>query len=536
MRQALPMSATGFSAAFLAPPPVAACSCALARYVKRGTHATVRQSNNVAILTDAPRVTSARLASARWPARGTWQVAVRVLAPLGALALEGWPALLGAVLVQEGGLWLAQRLTSTRHQRFAANLFLAAYALRFAIVLPTHYFHKLANGNGALYRDDYTNDLVGEWLVRIAHGEVPTAIFAGHQYLLSSAYTYLLMGIYTLFGYAPLLPKLLNVGLAGLCAVLAFEIARRVFSVRVATLTAVGMAVLPSLIVWSVATLKETLVLFASLVALRVLQFLCDADRRDARTWDVIVVLLGVTVLLLDLRSSSAYIVITLLLLLVLGRSRVRLRAWQIGLAGVAVGGLLIGGALVVREHASNRPISAALEDLALQIRHRRAQEASGATSQLRSETDLPSLEDSPLPSQVEAASDTTPFSLSADVIDPLGYALLAPTPWQAQSTQELAASAEMAVWDVLLVGSFFAWRARPRQPMFALGLIAYGVANWLILAAVEGNVGNLLRHRLMLDPVLLMLGLAGLEWIWFRLRTELPAQERHYPQDEGGP
>jgi hypothetical protein len=76
-----------------------------------------------------------------------------------------------------------------------------------------------------------------------------------------------------------------------------------------------------------------------------------------------------------------------------------------------------------------------------------------------------------------------------------------------------------MVVWDVMLVVSFFAFRARPRQPMFALCLVAYGVANWLILAAVEGNVGNLLRHRLMVDPVLIIFGAAGLESLWPRLR-----------------
>ena len=62
-----------------------------------------------------------------------------------------------------------------------------------------------------------------------------------------------------------------------------------------------------------------------------------------------------------------------------------------------------------------------------------------------------------------------------------------------------------------------------PRQRLFALALIVYGVANWLILAAVEGNVGNLLRHRLMLDPVLLILGAAGLEWAWLRVRRAEP-------------
>src|SRR5690349_13599028 len=92
-----------------------------------------------------------------------WQIAIRVLAPLGAFVLEGWPALIGALLVQEGGLWLARRLTTACEVRFVSALYLAAYGLRVAIVLPTHYYSKLSSGNGALFRDDYTNDLVGEW-------------------------------------------------------------------------------------------------------------------------------------------------------------------------------------------------------------------------------------------------------------------------------------------------------------------------------------------------------------------------------------
>jgi hypothetical protein len=135
---------------------------------------------------------------------------------------------------------------------------------------------------------------------------------------------------------------------------------------------------------------------------------------------------------------------------------------------------------------------------------------------------------DSAIPADRPAAeveSDTAPFSFVGDVIDPLAYALLAPTPWQAQSSSELAASAEMVVWDVLLIASIFAWWAAPRNRLFFVCLVAYGVANWWVLAAVEGNVGNLLRHRMMLDPVLLILGTAGLEWLWLTGRGSAPAR-----------
>jgi len=471
-----------------------------------------------------------------WGSRGLartrvdWRSVVRVICPLGALLIEGWPALIGAVLVQEGGLLLARRATDSCHRRLTTNLFLLAYALRVAIVLPTHYVAKLGDGNGALFRDDYTNDLVAEWLVRIAHGEGATAIFPGHQYLLDSVYTYLLMAIYAIFGYTPILPKLLNVGLAALGVVLTFEISRKLFSLRAAMLAALGTALLPSLIVWSVATLKETPVLLTCLVALWLLQLLSETRRGDPQLISTLIGLFGVSLLLLDLRDASAFIVVALIAMVGIGRLRLRLHAWQMGLAGAAVVVFMVGGLLVMRARTNNRPLSASFEDVALQIRHRRAQEATGASSQLRS-TDASGSATTPDRPAAEVDSDTAPFSFVGDVIDPLGYALLAPTPWQAQSSLELAASAEMLVWDVLLVASVLAWWAAPRNRLFFACLIAYGVANWLVLAAVEGNVGNLLRHRMMLDPVLLVLGTAGLDWLWVTGRGSAaarPAALRH--------
>src|SRR5918912_291418 len=100
-----------------------------------------------------------------------WSRAIRVLAPLGALAVEGWPAFVVAALVQEVGLWTAGKLTDACHTRFATRLFLGAFGLRIALALPTHYVAKLGDGNGALFADDYTNDLVGEWLARISRGD-----------------------------------------------------------------------------------------------------------------------------------------------------------------------------------------------------------------------------------------------------------------------------------------------------------------------------------------------------------------------------
>jgi hypothetical protein len=500
-----------------------------------------------------------------------WGGLARLVGPVGALVLAGWATALGAVLIQEGGLWLAGRLgqtganghgsstsirpgnrTSIRPSNgtlvtpgngtsirpgngtpvtpgnhtptrpgngnvIATRLFLGAYVLRVLIVLPTHYIAAFRDGNGALYSDDYTNDLVGEWLVRIGRGE-GISIFPGHQHLLDGVYPYMLMATYAVFGYAPLLPKLFNSALAALCAVLVFEMARRIFRLPAALLAAVGAALLPSLVVWSVASLKETLVLFAALLGLRVVQFLSTVPSRSNRIADALVFMLAVLTLLLDLRWTTTAILLGLLAAVYVARrlERPGSRPLQLGLIALAGVVILSGGLLVVRGRTSTRPLNTIFEDVALQIRHRRAQEAASARSQLRSASDVYSATGSALPAS-EAASDAEPFTVMGDVLEPLAYGLLAPAPWQAETKTELAASGEMLVWYVLLVASFFAWRAEPRQRLFVVCLAGYGIANWLVLATTEGNLGNLLRHRLLLDPTLLILGGAGLDWLWVR-------------------
>jgi hypothetical protein len=453
-----------------------------------------------------------------WLRGDGWCRAIRVGAPLGAFVVEGWPALLVTVLVQEGGLWLSGRLAEACQRRVAERLFLVALGLRVAVALPSHYIEKIADGNGALFQDDYTNDLVGEWLLRIARGD-GISIFPGHQHLLDGVYPYLLMGLYAVFGYAPLLPKLVNIALAALSVVLVFEITRKAFSPRAALLAALGAAVLPTMVVWSIVSLKETIVLVAALLSLWIVQALIPSAtapaRRDSLA-DALVVLVGCLTLLLDLRATTAFIIGALVLIALVARSRFRPDLRQLLLAGVALV-VLAGSAVWVARARSERPITLIVEDTALQIRHRRAQEAASARSQLRPEIDVLTATGSELPA-AEAASDAAPFTFSDDVLDPLGYALFAPAPWQARGLTELGASAEMLLWYVLLATSLLAVRASPRergQRLFVGCLALYAIGNWLVLAASEGNLGNLLRHRLMLEPAILILGSAGLEWLW---------------------
>jgi hypothetical protein len=444
-------------------------------------------------------------------------VGVRVLIPLAAFWLEGWPALIGAVVVQEGGRWVARRLATA--PAVGAGLFLGAFALRALVAIPLHAYEKaLGNGSGALFQDDATYDLVGAWLVRIGHGD-GIAIFPGHKHLLDSLYPYVLAGIYAVLGYAPLVPKLLNAGIAALTAVLIMELAWRAFKPSIGIAAGIGFALLPSLVLYSSVTLKEPLLLLGVVIALRAIQELGAAPLRSSTFANAVVALALGLLLVDDLRAPLVLLVGGLACVTLVRRGRQRVRPVQLAFVGLALVAVAAGILVTARVRSPESALAQAthLDYVMQQLQHRRAWEAFAARSQLAATVD-------PLaPDRGQIASDSTSDSDTwtvADVLTPLGFALLSPAPWQVHSWRDLAASAEMLVWYVLLAASFLSPRVPPRQPWLVLCLALYGVVTWVALAASEGNLGNLLRHRMMLTPTLLVLGAAGLVW----LRERRPA------------
>ena len=78
--------------------------------------------------------------------------------------------------------------------------------------------------------------------------------------------------------------------------------------------------------------------------------------------------LLAVTAVLLDLRWTTSLILGVLVIVVAVARLDYRLRPWQLGLAGSAIVVLVGGGLVYARSHANNRPASAVIEDVVLQM------------------------------------------------------------------------------------------------------------------------------------------------------------------------
>jgi hypothetical protein len=456
-----------------------------------------------------------------WPRAGYWLrilgIGLRIVVPLAALWLEGWPALLGAIVIQEAGLWLARRIASD--PALGGALFLGAYGLRAAVAIPLHAYMKARNGSGAVFQDDATYDLVSAWLVRTEHGD-GIAIFSGHKHLLDSLYPYVLAGIYAVLGYTPLVPKLLNGVLAALTAVLIMEIGWRAFSHRAGLVAGVGFALLPSLVLYSSVSLKEPLLLLGVVIALRAIQELDAAPLRSASFANALVALAFALLLVDDLRAPLVVLVCGLTVLTLLRRSRQRLRTLQVVFVFLLGAGLVGGVVLVARIRSPESALAQAthLDYVVEQLNHRRAWEAFSARSQLETPADPYNANGRLVPPQLSGDSPNDTLDVG-DILTPFGFALLSPTPWQVRSLRDLAASGEMLIWYVLLAAALCGWRARPQQPAFVVCLVLYGLATWAALAVSEGNLGNLLRHRMMLTPTVLVLGAAGGVWVWERLQ-----------------
>src|SRR5205814_288700 len=126
----------------------------------------------------------------------------------------------------------------------------------------------------------------------------------------------------------------LNCGLGALTAVLIFDIARRTFSPRVAVVAGIAAASMPTLVLWSVLTLKETAVLLLAVSGLWAI-LMIEEKSSLARSASHFVVLIASVLASFDLRLTTALVLIPLAGIPVVRHARKLVPTWAIALAGL---------------------------------------------------------------------------------------------------------------------------------------------------------------------------------------------------------
>ena len=400
---------------------------------------------------------------------------------------------LSLLLAIVGSLMLLVTRRNKSTLRFQVRLFLVAFAARAAMSVVIYQFGLVR----FLGDEDSSGWFAGvslryEWTRRgIALLDLPSVLigaFEGHH----QGYGYLLGALFYITDAPSRLPAAaLNCFFGALTVVLAYRIARALFSEWVAVRVAWFACLFPSLIIWSSQTVKEPVVILLEMVAL----YGCVNLKLSGFSLKYILLCGLAIVLIIPFRFYAAYIagaaIALSLVLPLITRGKWSIGA-MVGMAAVVVPIVLVSGVLVQHEAEFER------FDLE-QIQSFRINIAKGTGSGIESDYDLHTPEGFGLATLVGGA-----------------HLLLAPFPWQVASgsLRMLVTLPEMLVWWWLFFigvvpGLLYTVRRRFNdiQPLlfFTIGL-------GLLYSVMFGNIGLIYRQRAQLLPYLLVFAAVGLE------------------------
>lgn len=305
------------------------------------------------------------------------------------------------------------------------------------------------------------------------------------------AYHYINGAAIELFGDdASLGPVVLNTFASVWTALLTFHLGRKIRNEATGKVLAVLVAFFPSLVLWSVLNIRDSITTFLVVMA----ALLVVRAREKASTRNGLLAL-GTLVVLSTFRDYMGLLTgagLALGLVAALRPGKV-FRTLATGVV-VVVGLVLVAETSGVLERF---PVERSL-DVITQLREDMTRGAGSAFAG-------------------EAA-----FEGPADAISflPVGavYFLFAPFPWAISSPLQMAALPETLLWyaliPVTLLGLTTVWRERRPGALPLLSVLLVIISAYSL---VEGNVGTAYRHRAQVMPLVFFFTAVGLERLWRR-------------------
>ena len=302
------------------------------------------------------------------------------------------------------------------------------------------------------------------------------------------------------FGPAPYGVRLMNSALFTAGALLLYRVTRDTLGLAPALTGLTAVLFLPTLFVWSISLLKESLYFTGSALILWAAVVVLRADAWRMRVYGVLAGLAGALVIR-DLRSGAILLAASGLV------------------AGFAIRALTssrrlaAAGAMAVILAAASLSIVPTVQD-----RVRRALESTAKThtGHVFTVGHAYKLLDAGYyynPQTPAASTLTLNAGQSARYVlrAAVSFAVV-PAPWQLASVRELAFLPEQMLWYVMLVllpiGAVAGWR---RDPLVTCLLLGFALPTAAVLALTNGNVGTLLRLRGLVTPYLVWVSAVGL-------------------------
>jgi len=314
-----------------------------------------------------------------------------------------------------------------------------------------------------------------------------------------NSYVSFLTAVQMTFGPAPYGLRLINAVLFVAGALLLYRVTRDAFGSTPALIGLTALLFLPTLFVWSISLLKESLyfagsalILWSAVVAIR-------ARRWSARAWAVAAGLGGAFVIH-DLRSGAVWLAA---IGLAAGLTLRAVTASRRLFAGAALAASVACATVVMRPQIQHRVV------------HLLESTAKTHTGHVFTVGHAYKLLDDGFyfnPQTPAASTLTLDAGQSARYVLRAAISfLVVPAPWQLASLREVAFLPEQLLWYGVLillpVGVAAGFR---RDPVITCLLVGYVLPTAAVLALTNGNVGTLLRLRGLVTPYLVWLSAVG--------------------------
>lgn len=416
----------------------------------------------------------------------------RLLIALGALFL-------GAVTIFYAGavflfllfgliVYWIRRKSPEEDRRFIVTVLLAGFLLRVSLAIALHAIVYM-KGYHCISGDDLLYTLKG-WGIVCGWEKKPTFwlgdIFAVSVYGLNPI-TYIIAFFYKIFGFHPVISKIINCIIGTLIGWISYSIGREIFDRKTARIAMLIAMFFPSLIRWSITNLKDPATIFVFMACVYILII---AVERPIALWKYAALFSLAGILYLFPNKFHFMIIVCGTGIMVICKF---LSALSAGFRRIAV--LIMG------------TVSMAIGLFAVYVKPERLISFIYALEKKQSNM-----------AQADYAgyyfyTKNLVHSLNLGYINILElmkvgcmnafYFLLTPFPSQMLVSRErLVALPQMLLWYLLLALSVFGFAKltlrRPKTAFLVGGILFIGI---MINAMVEGNIGSALRHRDVFSP-----------------------------------
>lgn len=399
---------------------------------------------------------------------------------------------------------LARRNLPDDERRMLTAIVATAVALRIAAIIAV-FFTSIP-----IHDDQFVGGFTGDGVYSMARALRTRDLLLGvpankYDYVVAfdeygrNSYVSFLTVAQVAFGPAPYGVRLMNSAIFIAGALLLYRVTRDTLGPAPALIGLTALLFYPTLFVWSISLLKESLYFTGSALILWAAVVVIRADRWRARMYGVLAALAGAMVIR-DLRSGAV---------------------WLAAL-GLTVG-LAMRAATLSRRVAAAAAMAVVLALASLSIVQPvqgtviRALESTAKThtGHVFTVGHAYKLLDAGYyfnPQTPAASTLTLDAGQSARyVLRAVVSFLIVPVPWQLVSLRELAFLPEQLLWYVVLallpIGVAAGWR---RDPLITCLLLGYALPTAAVLALTNGNVGTLLRLRGLVTPYFVWLSAVG--------------------------